>query len=214
MQPPSRIYRFLLFGQGPLLAASVPEPARVSAELALAPPAYANIAVDPDVHQQAKPQHHRNHSRSAIGNQRQRHPDDRNETHDHCYIDESIEKETGGNSQAEQPSEQTAAPQGDRKGIADHDHIEPEQDQAADEPEFLGDHRKDEIGLLLRQKAQMGLRPEQEALAENSPGAERYLRLGDVVPGPERILLRVEKGIEAGLLVIAQAPPAGASRAL
>src|SRR5205814_8707393 len=50
MQPPSRIYRFLLFGQGPLLAASVPEPARVSAERALAPPAYANLTVDPDVH--------------------------------------------------------------------------------------------------------------------------------------------------------------------
>src|SRR6185312_13347930 len=143
--------------KGPLLAASAPEPARVSAELALAPPAYANIAVDPDVHQQAKPQHHRNHSRSAIGNQRQRHPDDRNEAHDHRGVDESIEKEIGRDPKTKQPSEEAAAAQGDGKGIADQDDIKPEQDQAADEAEFLGDHREDEIGLLLGQEAQMGL---------------------------------------------------------
>src|ERR1041384_7197670 len=209
MQPASRIRRFLFFGQGPLLAASAPEPARVSAELALAPPAYANIAVDPDVHQQAKPQHHRNHSRSAIGNQRQRHPDDRNEAHDHRGVDESIEKEIGRDPKTKQPSKEAAAAQGDGKGVADQDDIEPEQDQAADEAEFLRDHREDEIGLLLGQKAQMGLGPEQEPLAEEPPGAERDLRLSDVVAGPERILLRVEKGIEAGLLIIAQEEPGG-----
>src|ERR1051326_5341023 len=138
--------------------------------------------------------------------------DARNEAHYHRGLDESIEKEIGRDPKTKQPSEEAAAAQGDGKGVADQDDIEPEQDQAADEAEFLRDHREDEIGLLLGQKAQMGLGPEQEPLAEEPPGAERDLRLGDVIARPERILLRVEKGIEAGLLVIAQEAPGDRGR--
>ena len=69
MQPASSVWRFFFVGQGVLLAASA-EAAGPSAELALAPSADAHVAVDADVHQQAKSQHHRDHSGSAVGNQR------------------------------------------------------------------------------------------------------------------------------------------------
>src|SRR5205823_10062160 len=58
--------------------------------LALALGAEAGFAVDADVQQQAEPEHDREHCGAAIGDQRQRHADNRDQAHHHCGVDEHI----------------------------------------------------------------------------------------------------------------------------
>src|SRR5205085_35360 len=82
-----------------------------------------------------------------------------------------------------------------------------QQGQTADQPQFLGDHRKDEIGLFLWKKAQMALGAGQKTLAEHAPGAKGDLGLENVIPGSERVAVGVEERVEPRLLVIAQKGP-------
>ena len=79
--------------------------------------------------------------------------------------------------------------------------------ERADEADLLGQHGEDEVGLLLRQEAQLALRALQEALAPDAARAERDLRLDDVVAGAERIALGVEEGEHPLLLVVVQLLP-------
>ena len=65
-----------------------------------------------------------------------------------------------------------AASKRDRKAVDDDQGIENEQPEPADEAELLGQRGKNEVGLLLRQKAQMALAALKETLAEQSAGAE------------------------------------------
>src|SRR5204862_1944055 len=130
----------------------------------------------------------------------------------HGRVDEGIQEEIGADAEAEQSPELATAAQRDRKGVDDYQDIKGQQHQAADKAEFLGEHREDEIGLLLRQKAQMALRAEQKTLAEQPAGAERDLRLHDVITGAERVGIGLEEGIEPGLLVVAQERPGDRGR--
>src|ERR1700722_16061314 len=80
-----------------------------SDDLALAEPADPHVAMDADIHQQTKTQHHRYHGGTAIGNQRQRHADHRNEPDHHRRIDKHVEKEIGRDAESQQPTELVAA---------------------------------------------------------------------------------------------------------
>src|SRR5262249_17932414 len=174
---------------------------------ALASAIEADIAVDARIQQQAETEHDGEHRRAAVGNERQRHADDGYEAHDHCRINRHVEREIGHDPEPEKAPELAAAAEGDRETVADDEHVKRQQRDTADKAEFLGQGGEDEVGLLFRQKAQMALRAVQKALAEQTSGAERDLRLQNVIAGAERIALRVEKRIDPVLLIIAQEVP-------
>src|SRR4051812_37073038 len=102
-----------------------------------------------------------------------------------------------------------AAAQRDRKPITDHQGVEREQAQAAGKAELLGQGREDEIGLLFRQEAQMALAAIEKTSAQETARAERYFRLQNVITGAQRVALRIKKGIDPVLLVVAEKMPSG-----
>ena len=71
-------------------------------------------------------------------------------------------------------------------------------------PHLLAERGEDEVGVLLGQEIELALGAEQEALAGHAARAERDLRLGDVIAGAQRILLRVEEDLDAAALVVVQ----------
>src|SRR5690349_21593891 len=102
-----------------------------------------------------------------------------------------------------------AAAQGYHEPIGDHQRVEREQADAADKAELLGQGREDEICLFFRQEAQMALAAVEKTSAEETARAERDFRLQNVVTGAQRVALRIEKGIDPVLLVIAKEMPPG-----
>ena len=73
-----------------------------------------------------------------------------------------------------------------------------------DQSPFLADDGEDEIGRTLRQELQLCLAAVEIALAEHAAGTDGDLRLNDVVAGPERIGLRIEKCQHALALIVVQ----------
>ena len=58
-------------------------------------------------------------------------------------------------------------------------------------PPFLGNDGENKVGLLLRQKIQVRLRPLHEPAAPHAAGAERDFRLNNVIPSAQRIAFRI-----------------------
>src|SRR5580704_12899436 len=139
---------------------------------ALAAAVETGVAVDADVDHEAEAEHHGEHRRTAIGNQRQRHPDDRDQPHHHPRVDENVKKEIADDPETQEAAEMVAASECDRKAVDDDQRVESEEPEPADEAELFGQGGKDEVGLLLRQKAQMALAAVQKALAKQPAGAE------------------------------------------
>ena len=97
-----------------------------------------------------------------------------------------------------------ARPVGDGIAIGDQQDIECEQQEPADHVELLRQHAEDEVGPHLGQVIEMALRPLQQSLAEHPARAERDLRLHDVIARAERVILRIEEGQHAFLLIVMQ----------
>src|SRR6185437_7147461 len=144
----------------------------------------------------------------AIGDERQRHADDGNEAHHHRRIDEDVEEEVGGDAERQQSPELAAAAEGDGVAIDEDAGVEREQQQAAHEAPFLGQHGEDEVGVLLRQEGEMRLAPLHEALAENAARADGDLGLQAVIAGAERVVLGIDEIEDAVLLIVAPEAPA------
>src|SRR3546814_15454025 len=80
--------------------------------------------------------------------------------------------------------------------------VKAQQGEAADQPEFLGLHGKDEGGLFLGQEVELALGALHEALAGERHGTEADHRLQRVVAGDQRIVLRAQEGKNPVLLVV------------
>src|SRR3546814_130478 len=96
----------------------------------------------------------------------------------------------------QQAGELVARPEGDGEAIAQQQEVKAQQGEAADQPEFLGQHGKDEVGLFLGQEVELALGALHEALAGERPGTEADHRLQRVVAGAQRIVLRVQERSE------------------
>ena len=118
--------------------------------------ANTDVTVDVNAHQEAKADEDRQHRRAAVGYQRQRHADDWNQASHHSDIAEDVEEECRGNAEPKQSRELAARAPGDCQSVNDEERIEPKQTQGANQSKLLGQHREYEIGLLFRQKIQMG----------------------------------------------------------
>src|SRR3546814_6107999 len=72
----------------------------------------------------------------------------------------------------QQAGDLVARPEGDGEAIAQQQEVKAQQGEAADQPEFLGQHGKDEVGLFLGQEVELALGALHEALAGERPGTE------------------------------------------
>ena len=85
---------------------------------------------------------------------------------------------------------------------AQHDEqIETERGEHAEEPLLLSEHRIDEIAVRLRQEPELALRAVAEALAGQAAGADRNPGLDLLVAGAAAVLLGIEEGLDALLLI-------------
>ena len=79
----------------------------------------------------------------------------------------------------------------------DHDEEDGQYGNAADKAPFLADSAEDEVGALLRNEIELGLRALQETLACESAGADGYPGLVDVVAGSHRVLGYAQQILDA-----------------
>ena len=98
--------------------------------------------------------------------------------------------------------------QADAHAATDDVQVETHQQDETDETKLLAEYRKDEIGMALGQEFQLGLGAIEPALAKQTTGADGNLGLDDVVTGPQRIGLRIQKGQHPlSLVVVHQEEP-------
>ena len=133
---------------------------------------------------------HGDHRRAAVAHERQRHADDRQEPDHHPDVDRDVPEEHPGDAHREEVAEAVASVPGDVERARHEREVEREQEQAAEEPVLLRPHREDEVGVLLGEERQVGLRPLPPALPEPLPRADRDHRLRRVVARAERVAPR------------------------
>src|SRR6266851_5986224 len=117
---------------------------------------------------EAKRSQHRDGRRSAVGDQRERdardrkHPDVHADVLDHLHQDHH--EHPAGEQLAEPvPGDGRSAQKPDQKGAE-----KGQEDEAAEQPELLGEDRKDEVGGALRHKPELALQAVQPSLAEQA----------------------------------------------
>src|SRR5699024_12443494 len=91
--------------------------------------------------------------------------------------------------------------------------IQDQQPEYAEKTAFLGENRKNEIGVGFGQKVEVALGAIEPALAEQTAGADRDLALNDVIAGACRIARGVEEGQHALLLIAMHVEPQQIGRA-
>ena len=149
------------------------------------------------------------HGGSAMGNQRQWNSHNREEPDDHPHVDREIQEEYRhytaddqagkGLAHSRQHVDQNQQQQGMQ---ADHGH-------GARESELFCQRGKNEIGVLLRQEVEIGLRTAHVAAPPKSSGAEGDFGLQLVVSRAERVKIGIQEDIDALVLVVAKNLPAG-----
>ena len=75
-----------------------------------------------------------------------------NEAEHDDKIDQRLAHHHRGDTEREQAPEIAAAAECDRKAIDEDQRVEREKHESADQAEFLGEHRENEIGLAFRQE--------------------------------------------------------------
>src|SRR5688572_23548887 len=133
---------------------------------------------------------HQGHERSAaVADERQRHADDREQAHDHARVHAGVHEERERDAAREQAGEGIAALQSHGHAAADDEEVADQQRHEPEQAELLADHREYEVGRALWQELELRLAAVHPALAEHAAGADRDLRLDDVIAGAERVAL-------------------------
>jgi hypothetical protein len=137
------------------------------------PPSQSILAMDQGRECEPHAEHQRQQRRAAIGDQRQRHADDRRKPDHHRDIDADVQSQNHGNAGGEQSRERGARAQRDQHERTQERCIEGQQSERADEARFLREHREDEVGVFFGQKVQLALRAAEKAAALQATRAER-----------------------------------------
>ena len=160
-----------------------------------------------DTHQHTKTQQQGQHRGAAVAHQRQRYADYRQDAADHAHVDECVGGEGQRDGARHQAREIGRGIRGDDEAAPDHEHIQTQQDQVAEQAEFFRVHRENEVGGALRQEVEMGLCAVQVALAEDAAGTHCDGRLDGMVTLAQRVLRGVEQHQDAMALVVVQHRP-------
>src|ERR1700674_1177761 len=138
---------------------------------------------------------------SPVRDQRQRDSRDRQQADVHSNVLDDLDEDHHEHAAREQLAEPVRR-HGRRSQEPDQQQAEHrEQHQASQQAELLGEDGEDEVGRAFGHKAELALKPVQPSLAEQAARPHRDPRLKQVVAGAERVLVRVEKDLQAPALV-------------
>src|SRR3954452_3837762 len=135
----------------------------------------------------------RDHRRAADREERQRDARDRGNAHRHADIDEDLEQQREHEAAGDDRGERVPRERDDPHSTPHDEQVEPEQDRGADEAALLRQGREDEVGVMLRQEVQRRLRRAGDPATAELTGADRVLRLDDVVRRAAVIAVRIEE---------------------
>ena len=156
--------------------------------------------------------HQRHHCGATETDHRQRNADDGHKPDHHRGVDEDVAGKRRSDAAGGKFAEERASLIGNlhregQKRAEEHKH-----ERAAEQAEFLDDHREDEVGVLFRQEVELALRALHPAATEQAGRPNRDLRLQHVIAGAERILSDAEKYVDALALVFMQHAEIGKHR--
>src|SRR5882757_558008 len=134
-------------------------------------------------HQNTEAGQQGHHRGSAVAYEGKRYADDRKQARNHPCVDEHVDEEGEREASGEQPRKRVLRLHGEKNRAADDEHIEQQQQSEPEETELFADYGEDEISGALREKLELRLAAVHPALAENTPRADRDLRLDDVIAG-------------------------------
>src|SRR6202521_5584591 len=138
---------------------------------------------------------------SPVRDQRQRDSRDRQQADVHSNVLDDLDEDHHEHAAREQLAEPVRR-HGRRSQEPDQQQAEHrEQHQASQQAELLGEDGEDEVGRTFGHKAELALQTVQPSLAEQAARANGDSRLEQVVTGAERVLVRVEKDLQAPALV-------------
>ena len=129
-------------------------------------------AAQVDVLQQPDGEQVGEHRRPAVGHERQRQPGHRHDPERHPDVDEALEGEPADDAGGHQPAEGVGRADGDPAAPPQHDAEQQHEPAGADQAELLPRDGEDEVGLLLGDEGAVGLRPLEQALAEEPTRAD------------------------------------------
>ena len=165
-------------------------------------------------HQDAESGEQRHHGGAAVADQGQRHAHHGHNAAHHAGVHEHVDEERERDRPSGETCKRVLALHREVQGPADHHRVEGQDEELAEQAEFLADDGEDEIGRAFRQELELCLAAVHVALAEDSARANRDLRLDDVIAGAQRVGLRVQEGQDAlALIVVDHVPgaPCGAA---
>src|SRR5450756_740722 len=158
--------------------------------------------------QQADEHQKRDHGRAAVAQERQRDARHRHDTNRHADVHEHLEQEHDRDAPGEDAAVHVSRQRGDAQAPPDHDAVERDQDQRPEETVALAEDGEDEVGVVLGQKVERGLRGH-VAAPRQSPGADGDHRLDDVITAPRGVVPRIDEHKEAVDLVLLDEVDAG-----
>src|ERR1700730_6282420 len=165
------------------------------------------LAVRMQGHQYAETRQQGDHRGAAIADHRQRHADHGQDPAHHAGVDEDVDKEAERDGAARQARKGVLTLHREVQGAPDDDAVEDQEHQAWQQAKFLADDREDEIGGTLRQEFQLGLTAHHVPFAEHPAGADRDLRLNDVVSRAQRIVFGIQERQDALALIVVDEVP-------
>src|ERR1700693_226832 len=143
----------------------------------------------------------RDGGRSPVRDERQRNARDRQQADVHTDVLDHLDQDHHEHSTRQELAEPVRR-NGRRTEHPDQQEAEGrQQNEASEQAELLGKDGEDEVRRPFRHEPELALQPVEPPLAEQPAGAYGDPRLQQVVAGPERVLGRVEKDLEALALI-------------
>ena len=135
-----------------------------------------DILEEPKAHQSGE------HGGSAVGDKGQGYPRHWHQPHSHPDIFKGLEGEPGDHPNADQSAEEVIGALGDQERSPEEEAKEEEHQPRSEKAGLLPCHGKDEVGLLFRDEAAVGLWSVEEAATQDSAGTNGYASLPKLIP--------------------------------
>ena len=143
----------------------------------------------------------RDHRGAADAHERQRDAGDRRDAHRHADVHEDLEEQRDDDAARDDGAVEVSRHGDDPERPPQDEQVEREQHRRPDEAPLLAVRREDEVGAVLRQEVEAGLRRVLRPAPVELAGADRGDRLLEVVARVDRALLRMDETGEPRLLV-------------
>src|SRR6478672_5705072 len=141
------------------------------------------------------------HERSAVAEELKRNSSERHEVQLHADVHENVNEPARHQSKRDKRAEGIVGSAGDLCDAKKKREKQGERDGHSNKAHLLAHHRKNEVGVLLRQECQSFLRSERKSFSEEATRPNRNLRLDDVVSRCARIGRWIDESLEAILLI-------------